>query len=48
MITKEYVASIIDHTVLKADAMPEEIIKLCKEAAQYKFASVCINPDPEQ
>jgi deoxyribose-phosphate aldolase len=44
MITKEYVASIIDHTVLKPDAMPEEIINLCKEAAQYKFASVCINP----
>jgi deoxyribose-phosphate aldolase len=44
MITKEYVASIIDHTVLKPDAMPEEIIILCKEAAQYKFASVCINP----
>lgn len=44
MITKEYIASIIDHTVLKADAMPEEIVKICKEADTYKFASVCINP----
>lgn len=44
MVTKEYIASIIDHTVLKADAMPEEIIKICKEADTYKFASVCINP----
>lgn len=44
MITKEYIASIIDHTALKADARPEEIIKICREAAQHKFASVCINP----
>lgn len=44
MITKEYIASIIDHTVLKADALPEDIIKICEEADKYKFASVCINP----
>jgi deoxyribose-phosphate aldolase len=44
MINKEYVASIIDHTILKPEAMPEEIIKLCEEADLYKFASVCINP----
>lgn len=44
MITKEYIASIIDHTVLRADAMPEDIIKICKEADEHKFASVCINP----
>lgn len=44
MITKEYIASIIDHTILKADATPDEIIKLCSEADKYKFASVCINP----
>lgn len=44
MISKEYIASIIDHTVLKSDAVPAEIIKLCREAAEYKFASVCINP----
>lgn len=44
MITKEYVASIIDHTVLKAETKPEEIKKVCKEARENKFASVCINP----
>ena len=34
----------IDHTLLKPDATPDEINKLCEEAAKYKFASVCINP----
>ena len=34
----------IDHTVLKADASFEEVSKLCKEAIEYDFASVCINP----
>lgn len=44
MITKEFVASIIDHTVLKPETKPEEIKKICKEARENKFASVCINP----
>lgn len=34
----------IDHTLLKPDATPDEIKKLCDEAAKFKFASVCINP----
>lgn len=34
----------IDHTLLKADATQEQIEKLCQEAAEYKFKSVCINP----
>lgn len=34
----------IDHTLLKADATEAEIRKLCKEAKQYDFASVCVNP----
>jgi len=33
----------IDHTLLKADATKEMIIKLCNEAVQYGFYSVCIN-----
>jgi len=33
----------IDHTLLKAAAMPSEIIKLCHEAVTYDFASVCVN-----
>lgn len=42
-MTKEY-ASMIDHTLLKADATRNEIEKLCTEAKEYKFASVCVNP----
>lgn len=34
----------IDHTLLKADASDEGIIKLCQEAKLYNFASVCVNP----
>ncbi len=33
----------IDHTLLKADATKEQITKLCNEAKQYNFASVCVN-----
>lgn len=36
--------SYIDHTLLKANASKKDIIKLCKEAKKYGFASVCINP----
>jgi len=38
------VAGMIDHTLLKADATREQIIKLCEEAKKYGFASCCINP----
>ena len=34
----------IDHTLLKQDASIEAIEKLCAEAREYKFASVCVNP----
>ncbi len=34
----------IDHTLLKADATKEMILKLCSEAKEYDFASVCVNP----
>src|SRR3954466_11905176 len=37
-------ASLIDHTLLKPDASQTEIKHLCEEAAQYHFASVCVNP----
>ncbi len=36
-------AKYIDHTLLKADAKIEDIKKLCEEAKEYKFCSVCIN-----
>lgn len=38
-------ASLIDHTLLKPDATREEIGQLCREAAQFCFASVCVNPN---
>ena len=38
------IASYIDHTLLKAEATEQQIIQLCKEAAEYNFASVCVNP----
>ena len=34
----------IDHTLLKPFATKEEIVRLCREARQYQFASVCVNP----
>ncbi len=37
-------AGFIDHTLLKATATTAEITKLCEEARQYNFASVCVNP----
>ncbi len=37
-------AGLIDHTLLKAEATYAEIDKLCDEALQYGFASVCVNP----
>jgi deoxyribose-phosphate aldolase len=37
-------ASLIDHTLLKPEANESEIRTLCQEAAQYRFASVCVNP----
>lgn len=37
-------AKIIDHTLLKPDATWDQIAKLCREAAEYQFKSVCINP----
>src|SRR3989339_1238210 len=37
-------ALMIDHTILKASATKEQIIKYCNEAKKYDFASVCVNP----
>ena len=38
------VAAMIDHTLLKADATRTDIEKLCREAAEFRFATVCVNP----
>jgi len=42
-MNKFELARYIDHTLLKPDAKEGDIIKLCKEALEYKFASVCVN-----
>jgi len=38
------IASMIDHTLLKPDATRQNIEELCREAAQFRFATVCVNP----
>ncbi len=38
------IAKYIDHTLLKPEATKEQIEKLCQEAKEYEFASVCVNP----
>ena len=38
------VAAMIDHTLLKPDATRTDIDKLCREAAEFHFATVCVNP----
>lgn len=37
------IASMIDHTLLKPDASKDAVIKICAEAREYKFKSVCVN-----
>ncbi len=44
MITKEQLAKLIDHTLLKPDATKDDIKRLCEEAKKYGFWSVCVNP----
>jgi deoxyribose-phosphate aldolase len=38
------VAGMIDHTLLKPDATLTDVEALCREAVEYNFASVCVNP----
>jgi deoxyribose-phosphate aldolase len=38
------IAAMIDHTLLKPDATRQNIEALCREAAQFAFATVCVNP----
>lgn len=37
-------SSYIDHTLLKPEAKPADIEKLCQEAVKHRFAAVCVNP----
>lgn len=38
------IAGMIDHTILKPEATEAQVAKLCEEAKEYEFASVCVNP----
>lgn len=42
-MTKDSMASYIDHTLLKPESTQEEIMTLCEEAKEYRFKTVCIN-----
>ena len=42
-MTRREMASVIDHTLLKADATRAQIEKLCREAVDCGFHSVCVN-----
>jgi len=39
----EALAATIDHTLLKADATPAAVDRLCDEALEHRFAAVCVN-----
>ncbi len=38
------IAKLIDHTLLKPEATRDQIVQLCREAREYGFAAVCVNP----
>src|SRR5699024_257572 len=40
----ENIAKYIDHTLLKPESTQEQIAKICEEASEYSFATVCVNP----
>lgn len=43
-MNKKQMAAMIDHTILKAVAKRQDVEKLCEEAKNNDFASVCVNP----
>ncbi len=42
--SSDAIAALIDHTVLKPEATEADIVRICREAVDYGFASVCVNP----
>ena len=42
--SKQNLAAAIDHTLLKPEATQEQVIRLCREAAEYRFACAMVNP----
>lgn len=45
VVLKKELAKIIDHTVLKPETTTDQIRQVCREAHNYNFASVCVNPN---
>lgn len=43
-ITKAELAGLIDHTLLRPEATPDEVIALCGQAGEFGFKTVCVNP----
>jgi deoxyribose-phosphate aldolase len=43
-MTPEQIAGMIDHTLLSAVSSEADIVRICGEAKQYGFATVCVNP----
>ncbi len=41
---RDELARMIDHTLLKPEATPADVQRVCEEALRYHFASVCVNP----
>ena len=44
LASTQSIANLIDQTLLKPEATGEDIVRLCREAAQHNFCSVCVNP----
>ncbi len=44
LATPAALAALLDHTLLKADATRDQVIALCREAAEYRFACAMVNP----
>lgn len=42
--SSDSLAAYIDHTALKPETSRDDIVRLCEEAKQYRFATVCVNP----
>ena len=42
-VTQAELAAMIDHTILKPDATPDDVATICREAVAHEFASVCVN-----
>jgi len=43
-VQPQQLARLIDHTLLKPEATPRDVLRLCREARRHVFAAVCVNP----